>query len=416
MAALTPEQVSIIKSTVPVLRQHGVAITAHFYKTIIDEVPALNNIFNHANQVNNHQAAALATALYAYAANIDDLGVLSPALEKICHKHASLYIQPEHYKLVGEYLLRAMGDVLGAVLTPEILEAWGVAYWQLANLMIKLEADMYEEADGWTDWRDFKISEKVQESDEITSFYLRPIDGKALPKFLPGQYISIKTDVPQLQYQQPRQYSLSDAPNPNYYRISVKKETGIDTENADDVAHPGYISNILHEEKAVGDILKVSHPFGEFFLEAKQIDESPIVLLSAGVGVTPMVSMLNTLTERRSNQPVSFVHGARTGATRAFHSHVQHLAKWHPNIRHTSFIKNPNENITEGHDYHIQGRLDLHKLDHKNDLFLHDNRTQYFVCGPESFMADVENGLLDRAVDPTRIHLEIFGVGAIVQD
>lgn len=133
--SLTPDQVQIIKATVPVLKEHGNAITTHFYATLLKENPDLNNVFNQTNQVNGHQPAALAGSLYAYASHIDDLGVLSPAVEKICQKHASLYIKPEHYDIVGTYLLRAMGDVLGDALTPEILEAWGQAYWQLAHLV-----------------------------------------------------------------------------------------------------------------------------------------------------------------------------------------------------------------------------------------------------------------------------------------
>lgn len=133
--SLTPDQVKLIKATVPVLKEHGTTITTRFYETLLKENPSLNGIFNQTNQKNGHQAGALAGSLYAYASHIDDLGVLSPAVEKICHKHASMYVQPEHYDVVGTYLLRAMGDVLGAALTPELLEAWGQAYWQLANIV-----------------------------------------------------------------------------------------------------------------------------------------------------------------------------------------------------------------------------------------------------------------------------------------
>lgn len=138
--SLTKDQVSIIKATVPILKEHGNTITSTFYSTLIRENPSLNNVFNQTNQANNHQAAALAGSLYAYASYIDDMGVLSPAVEKICQKHASLYIRPEQYDLVGTYLLRAMGEVLGDALTPDILEAWKTAYYQLANIVRTLIA------------------------------------------------------------------------------------------------------------------------------------------------------------------------------------------------------------------------------------------------------------------------------------
>ena len=412
--SLSTEQVQIIRSTVPVLKEHGNAITTHFYDTLLSEKPALNNVFNQANQANNHQASALAGALCAYASHIDDLGALSPAVEKICQKHASLYIQPEHYAVVGEYLLRAMGEVLGSALTEEILDAWGTAYWQLANIMIKKEEGLMSEKSGWTDWRGFKIADKVKESEEITSFYLKPLDGQKLPSFRPGQYISVMTDVPHLHYLQSRQYSLSDAPKDDYYRISVKKEAGINVKDPDAAAHPGTISNILHDEKSVGDILKVSHPAGEFFLDLEKDTEPPTVLLAAGVGLTPMMSILNALADRGSQQRISFIHGARSSTVRAFASHVQGLASRHPNIKCTFFAKNADPSLdVEGRDYHQAGRLRLSKLDPSEDLFLDDKTTQYFVCGPESFMADVEKGLMDMGVDQERIKMEVFGTGEI---
>ena len=221
--SLTPEQAKIIKATVPILAEHGMTITSRFYANMLRENKELNNVFNTSNQHNGHQPKSLAMALYAYASNIDDLGVLSPAVELICHKHASLYIRPEHYNIVGTYLLAAMKEILGDSLTQDIHDAWAAAYWQLANIMIAREADLYKSADGWADWREFKIDRKEKESDEITSFYLVPVDGKPLPKFKPGQYISVQTEVPDLSHLQARQYSLSEAPRSDYYRISVKR-------------------------------------------------------------------------------------------------------------------------------------------------------------------------------------------------
>lgn len=279
---LTSEQVQIIRSSAPILQEHGNTITTSFYSTMLKEVSELKNVFNQANQVNGHQPAALAASLHAYATNIDNLGALSPAVEKICQKHASLYIQPKQYEVVGEYLLRAMGEVLGSALTPEVLDAWTAAYWQLADLMIDREEQLVQDADGWTDWRKFRIADKFKESEVITSFYLEPVDKKPLPSFMPGQYISVQTYVPRLGYKQSRQYSLSDAPHADWYRISVKKEEDLDLEHPEIHKHPGLISNILHDERQMGDIIEVSHPAGEFFLDTEGDLGCPIVLLSAG--------------------------------------------------------------------------------------------------------------------------------------
>jgi nitric oxide dioxygenase len=189
--ALTTEQIAIIKSTVPILEQHGTTITKVFYENMLAAHPELNNIFNKANQDHLRQPRALAAAVYAYAKHIDDLGALGSTVELIANKHASMYVQPEHYAIVGEFLIGGFQQVLGDALTPEILDAWKAAYAQLADIFINKEKSLYASTKGWTDWQDFRITKKIQESDEITSFYLEPIkeSSKPLPPFLPGQVI-----------------------------------------------------------------------------------------------------------------------------------------------------------------------------------------------------------------------------------
>jgi nitric oxide dioxygenase len=413
---LTSQQAEIITATVPILEEHGRHITDVFYENMLREVPELNNIFNHAHQANGRQSQALSTALYAYAANINNLDALKPALERITQKHASLYVRPEHYDVVGEYLLAAMQQVLGVALTPEILEAWKAAYGQIADLMINREAQLYQRSDGWTDWRDMKIAKKVRESEEVTSFYLEPCDGKPLPSFLPGQYISVQIEVPELKYLQARQYSLSKAPTPDHYRISVKREGGLDTKRSDAPAHPGYISNILHGQKEVGDTVQVSHPAGEFFLDiTDENDQAPVVLLSAGVGLTPLLSILETLVEKGDKRRISWVHTARNSKVHAFKEHIRKHATRYDNVRKEVFISQPGEHDKKGEDYDIEGRLDLKKLNSREDLMLHDDDTKYYICGPEGFMADLEKALRERGVDPKRINMEVFGAGNAVK-
>lgn len=422
---LTLEQVKIVKSTVPVLEQHGETITTTFYRNMLAAHPELNNIFNTTDQVTGRQPRALAASVYAYAKYIDDLGVLSPAVERICQKHASLYVRPEQYGIVGEYLLKAMGEVLGDALTPEILEAWGLAYWQLADIMKKREDELMEAAEGWTDWRKFVITSKIKESEEICSFYLEPATqtdepGK-LPIFHPGQYISVRMPVPHLKYLQARQYSLSDAPGYYYYRISVKRERKVmDPKDVPGAKYePGYISNVLHDSKQVGDVIEVSHPAGEFFYDESKVDDadacSPVVLISAGVGQTPLMSILNTLT--RHNAPtarsISFIHAARSSAVHAFGHHVRALERAHSNVNSVVFLRNVAQDDVPGEDYHHQGRLDLSKVDPQRDLFLDDAKTEYYICGPGSFMTDMEAKLRSFGVDDTRIHMEVFGTGGI---
>lgn len=414
--SLTPEQVQIIKATVPVVQEHGTTITTVFYENMLREHPELNTVFNTTNQVTGHQARALAGALYAYAANIDNLDALTSSIKLITHRHASLYIQPDDYKIVGEYLLAAMKQVLGDACTPDILNAWTAAYWQLANILINKEANLYRQSGDWTDWREFRIVKKVPESDDITSFYLAPVDGKKpLPTFRPGQYISVRVYVPGLKYPQPRQYSLSDMPRSDYYRISVKKEPALNPAAPGAETHPGYVSNVLHDLKNEGDVIEVSHPFGDFYLSDDDM-RHPVVLLSAGVGLTPLLSILNTLTSRPSHpeRKIHFIHGARRASARAFKDHVRSLADKHENLKVTFFASSPAQHEQRGIDFHRDGRVDLQKLDWKEDLFLDDPRTEFYICGPAPFMTKMFKYLEERGVDSSRIKMELFGAGGVL--
>jgi nitric oxide dioxygenase len=189
-ATLTAHQKHLIRRTIPSLEAHGLAITTLFYTNLLAASPGLHDIFNVANQTHMEQPRALADAVLAYARNLDDLAPLAPTVQRVAAKHASLFVRPEQYAVVADHLLAAVAAVLGAdVVTQEVAAAWTVAYWVLARVFIEREQMLYRRAEGWTDWAEFRIARKVVESDEVTSFYLEPVDGsmKPLPRFLPGQ-------------------------------------------------------------------------------------------------------------------------------------------------------------------------------------------------------------------------------------
>jgi nitric oxide dioxygenase len=415
--SLTPTQAATIKATVPVLAQHGETITTKFYHDMLEAHPELKNIFNNTHQATGHQASALAGSLYAYASNIDALGNLSPALELICNKHASLYIKPEHYTIVGTHLIKTLKAVLGDAATDDIIGAWGAAYWQLADIMIQKEDGMVKEFPDWTDWQDFKIARKEKESSEITSFYLEPVKSDLKLDFKPGQYVSLNIFIDELDggkgLWQARQYSLSDAPGKKYLRISVKKEAGIEIGEPNHMTHPGYVSNLLHEVKSVGDVVKVSHPFGDFYFEEKDADkDNPVVLISAGVGLTCLTSILNALVEEHSQRPVSWIHGSRTSGARAFKAPIDELAANNKNVHTVHFLTRPAEDESQGQHYDFKGRLNL-ELVSKEALFTDNDKTQYFVCGPTKFMVDVELKLKSFGVPAERVKMELFNTGGV---
>ena len=279
--------------------------------------------------------------------------------------------------------------------------------------MIGREKQLHQEKGDWTSWRDFIITDKVIESDEITSFYLKPNDGKPLPNYHPGQYVSIRTSVPALKHLQPRQYSLSDAPNPSNYRISVKRELGLNLNHPSAPAHPGYVSNVLHDSKQVGDTLQVSHPAGDFFFDPSRGDRNPIVLISAGVGLTPMLSIIRTFDQTGSHQPICWIHGTRSSHVHAFSNEIKEIAKQHPNVRTKVFMSHPAEEDALGRDYQYASRMNLGVLNKEEDLFLHKSDAEYYICGPGGFMHDMQATLSGYGVEEARIKMEVFGTGAI---
>ncbi|KAG7284998.1 hypothetical protein NEMBOFW57_009616 [Staphylotrichum longicolle] len=422
MAALTENQIAIVKATAPVLKEHGVTITTVFYENMIRENPDLHNIFSTTSQRTGAQPRALAGAVLAYATYIDDLGKLTHAVQRIAHKHVSLQVTAAQYDIVGKYLIQAIGQVLGAAATPDIVDAWVAAYGVLASVFINLEGEMYKAnaAENWVGWRKFKIVRKVPESSVITSFYLAPADGGSLSKFLPGQYISLQVPVPELGYLQSRQYSLSEGPATSlangYYRISVKKEDAAET------GVPGLISNMLHAKYAVGDEVEISHPQGEFFVDPSDASKAgvPVALISAGVGSTPLKAILDSLTTAPGGQPpavkrpVSWIHSARTSAMAPFADAVRQTCRDNENVTANVFLRNLGPDDQAGVHYEFGDmRMDLAKLDKERDLFLGNAAAEYYICGPEPFMVDVRQTLVTMGVDKSRIFLELFATGDV---
>lgn len=400
MTALTADQIARVKATVPVLAEHGTTITKHFYKRMFAHHPELKNLFNQTHQQSGNQPETLARAVYAYAANIDNLGALGPAVSRIANKHASLNIRPEHYPIVGRHLLGAIVDVLGDAVDQPTLDAWQVAYGQLANIFVGTEAKLYEGA-AWSGFRPFKVARKQVESDEITSFYLTPADGTAACEFEPGQYVSVTRFVDKLGVDQPRQYSLSDAPHGKWLRISVKREDGRED------AAPGHVSNLLHAGVEEGTIVHVSAPMGDFTLDRKKT--TPVVLMSGGVGVTPMTSMLSTLLADGSERSVTFVHACRNGRVHAFREWLDETAASHANVKRVVFYEAVDASDRHGIDYDFEGRLDVTKIADRVIALDAD----YYICGPVPFMRAQRDALVALGVEPTHIHTEVFGSGAV---
>ncbi len=238
--------------------------------------------------------------------------------------------------------------------------------------------------------RSLRLVEKTAESEDVTSFHFEARDGGPLPDFEPGQHLPIELNVTGQEAPVRRTYSLSGAPDGLRYRITVKREP------------QGLASRHLHDEVEVGAILEARQPAGEFLLPC---GECPVVLISAGVGATPMVSMLHALASEGGERPVWFVHGTRDGAHHPLAEEVRELASRRPGIRSHVAYSRPRPEDRRGRNYDSEGRLDAALL---ADL-VPARDAHYLLCGPVGFMAEVQSGLERRGIPAERIHSESFG-------
>ena len=392
---LSAEHRAIVKATVPLLESGGEALTTHFYNLMLNEHPEVRPLFNLANQASGAQPRALANGVLMYARHIDQLEQLGGLVAQIINKHVALNIQPEHYPIVGQCLLRAIREVLGAeIATDAVIEAWEAAYQQLADLLIGLEEQIYAEREaapgGWRGTRSFRVARKVRESDEITSFYLRPADGGKLLAFHPGQYIGMRLDVDGEEVR--RNYSLSAAPNGLEYRISVKREPN------------GKVSNHLHTHVNEGDTLDLFAPAGDFKLEN---NDKPLVLISGGVGITPTLAMLQAALA--TDRPVHFIHSARHGGVHAFRDTIDELAERHPQLKRFYCYEQHRDADAPAHGI---GFLDEARL----DTWLPETRdVDVYFLGPIGFMKAVKKHLKAIGVPEAQSRYEFFGPAAALE-
>ncbi|MFB7370695.1 globin domain-containing protein [Streptomyces sp. NPDC056222] len=386
---LSEQAVPVVRATLPVVGASLGDITDRFYAGLFAAHPELlRDLFNRGNQANGDQRRALAGSIAAFAGALLDSPDTRPdvMLSRIAHKHASLGVTSEQYKVVHEHLFAAIVDVLGEAVTPEVARAWDEVYWLMANALIALEARLYEEtgvAEGGAR-RPMEIVERHQEAADTVSFTLRHSDGRPAEPFRPGQYVSVRVELPD-GARQIRQYSLSTAPGLPYWRITVKRVPG-------DPA--GEVSSWLHAHARVGDTVEVSAPFGDLVLPE---GEGPLLLASAGIGSTPMLAMLGHLATVGSRRPVTVVHADRSPADHAHREELRRLVDALPQGSLHLWYEEPGD-ATDARP----GRADVTTLDVPTDV------TAY-LCGPLPFMRQVRGDLLAGGVGAAAVHYEVFG-------
>lgn len=386
---LTKQQIELVKATVPVLREHGVALTSHFYKRMLSHNPELMQVFNMGHQRAGFQQQALAGAVLAYAENIENLPALLGAVAHIANKHVSVGIRAEHYPIVGKHLIASIKEVLGDAAIPELIDAWTAAYMQLADVLIGAEKAIYDKnavaEGGWTGWRFFKVAEKSKQTDNVTSFKLVPVDNGKMPEVKAGQYISVRVFVKGQDLIQPRQYTVVKA-DATSLTIAVKKVEAVEKSPA------GMVSNTLHNDINEGDVVEVSFPVGEFNLPE---GNGELCLLSAGIGITPLFAMLKEAVQKDPTRKISFVHVCKNKEAIPFREELALVVK-EGNVSFEVFETSEHGRPSE---------------DFFKSLVSQD--AGYCICGPVPFMKLAASELVKNGVAENKIHAEKFGTGAI---
>ncbi|MDD5198940.1 MAG: ferric reductase-like transmembrane domain-containing protein [Terrimicrobiaceae bacterium] len=248
----------------------------------------------------------------------------------------------------------------------------------------------------WSGWRDFEVLHREEESATITSFHLRPVDGRRLPPHQPGQFLTVEVTIPNEPRPLVRTYTISDSPNGRTYRLSIKREPR------------GVVSNYFHDSLAEGARLRARPPAGGFCLDPSA--PGPIILLSAGVGITPMIAMLDALVASGRSRPVWFLHGARNRREHAFASHVRSLAARHAHVRAHIAYSQPEPGDEGSSAPASTGRVDMELV----KKLLPSSEGEFYLCGPGAFMQSLHSGLIEWGVTPARIHYESFGPATVM--
>ncbi|MET7984068.1 MULTISPECIES: globin domain-containing protein [unclassified Streptomyces] len=392
---LSEQSAATVRATLPVVGAAIGEITERFYSGLFTAHPELlRDLFNRGNQAAGTQRQALAGSIAAFATHLVEHPDERPdaMLSRIAHKHASLGVAPEQYEVVHEHLFAAIVEVLGDAVTAEVAAAWDEVYWLMANALIAIEKRLYDENADDGALHPWVVTERVEETADVATFRIRPADGADLPDFRAGQYVSVGVELPD-GARQIRQYSLSSAPGSPVRQISVKRVRADQTTGA--ASPEGEVSNHLHAHIHAGSVLQVSAPYGDLVLDDT---DAPLLLASAGIGVTPMIAMLEQLAIAGHKAPVTVVHADRSPAEHALCAdHEAFAGKLADAETHFWY-----EQAEPGHPAGRTGLVDLSGVTVRPG-------THAYLCGPLPFMRAVRTQLLDKGVPASDIHYEVFG-------
>lgn len=371
ITTLSDSQKNIIRASIPILELSGQDLTALFYSYMLDTHPEVKPFFNETNQITLKQPRILAYALLNYAKNIDDLSPLTDFVNQIVVKHVGLQIKAEHYPVVGTCLITTMKKLLGDTADDNFVDAWSTAYGNLAQILIDAEFAQYQ-LQQWQGFRDFKISKLVDECPEVKSVYFVPADNGKIAVPVAGQYLGFRFSPPGSTFEKSREYSVSETPTTNEYRISVRKLDG------------GKVSTYIHDQLKVGDVIKVAPPTGRL---TYQDTDKDVIAFVGGIGITPLILIISRAL--LDGKKVQLVYSNRSAESRAFGPWIADLEKKNAAFSVREFLS-------------TDERL---KPEHFDGFDLADK--EVYMLGPVEYMAFVREQLEGRGV--SKINSEFFG-------
>ena len=391
-AELEPDHAEVISATLPLVGAHIDEITREFYRRMFAAHPELlRNLFNRGNQAQGAQQRALAASIATFAAHLVDPALPHPAelLSRIGHKHASLGVTADQYPIVHEHLFAAIVEVLGAdTVTAEVAEAWDRVYWIMADTLIVLERGLYRAAGvGEGDvYRRARVVSRVDDPSGTVLVTVRtdgPISG-----FAPGQYVSVGVTMPD-GARQLRQYSLVDSPGTGELTFAVKPVVATAGQPA------GEVSSWIAANLRVGDVLDVTVPFGDLPVPT---GSEPLVLISAGIGATPMIGVLEYLAVQARDVHVQVLHADRSARSHPLRARQRELTDLLPNATLEVWYE---DGVGADAPDARAGLLDLDAVRLVDDA-------QIYLCGNNGFVQAVREQLVRRGVAASRVHCELF--------
>ncbi|MHA0285971.1 globin domain-containing protein [Mycobacterium sp. C3-094] len=390
--ALQPAHAHLVSATLPLIGAHIDEITREFYRRMFSAHPdLLRNLFNRGNQAQGAQQRALAASIATFASHLVDPALPHPVelLSRIGHKHASLGVTADQYPIVHEHLFAAIVDVLGAdTVTADVADAWDRVFWIMADTLIELERGLYRDA-GVADGDVYRRTRVLSREDDPSGAVLISVQppGRFRAERAAAQYVSVGVTLPD-GARQLRQYSLVDA-DATQLTFAVKPVDAAEGRPA------GEVSTWIAEHVRVGDLLDVTIPFGDLPAPSGR---DPLLLISAGIGVTPMIGLLAHLARTAPHTVVRALHADCSEWAHPLRERQNQLVTALPNATlHTWYEDGPIDDAAGAR----RGLLTLDGVDIPTDA-------EVYLCGNSGFVQAVRAQLVAQGVDLSRVHCELF--------